>query len=160
MDFKGLQSDPCDRRLIRCNNCLQILACICNILSIFIGELRQLAQLIRCVADITYCTISSCMAAQVNFEVKDGSMAGVAPTKQVMVDGTGAPVAIIAQQPMQGQPVYVQQPQQGYPQQGYPQQGYPQQGYPQQGYPVQQGQPQYGQPVYVNQPQPGQQQMR
>jgi hypothetical protein len=88
------------------------------------------------------------MAAQVNFEIKDGSMAGP-PGKQDMVDG---PVVIIAQQPQQGQPVYVQQPQQPM---------YAQQGYPQQGYPVQQ-QPQYGQPVYVQQQPPaypGNQQM-
>jgi len=111
MDFKGLQSDPCDRRMIRCNNCLQIVSCICSILAIFIAELRQLAQLIRCVADITYCTISSCMAAQVNFEVADGSMAGMAPQKQVMMDGNTT--VVVQQQPIQGQPVYVQQ---SYPQ--------------------------------------------
>jgi len=153
MDYKNLQSDPCDRRLIRCNNCLQIVACICNILAIFFAQLRELAQLLRCVADITYCTISSCMAAQVNFEIKDGSMGAPAPMKQVMTDGQT--VVVVQQgQPVQGQPVYVQQPQQGYPQQG---QGYPAPNYQTKG----EQPPAYGQTVYVQQqPQPGTQYMR
>jgi hypothetical protein len=150
MDYKNLQSDPCDRRLIRCNNCLQIVACICNILAIFIAELRQLAQLLRCVADITYCTISSCMAAQVNFEIADGSMGQPAPVKQMMVDGPTTVVVVQQGQPIQGQPVYVQpQGQQGYADAPPPT------------YQDQTNPPAYGQPVYVQQqPQPGQQQMR
>lgn len=34
MERYQLSSDPCDYRLIRINNCCQILACICNILAI------------------------------------------------------------------------------------------------------------------------------
>ncbi len=44
MEKYDLASDPCDYRLIRINNALQILACVCNILAIFIAELRQIAQ--------------------------------------------------------------------------------------------------------------------
>lgn len=44
MEKYDLGSDPCDYRLIRINNCLQILACVCNILAIFIAELRDLAR--------------------------------------------------------------------------------------------------------------------
>jgi len=93
------------------------------------------------------------MAAQVNFEVKDGSMGAPVPVKQVMTDGQT--VVIVQQgQPVQGQPVYVQQPQQGYPQQG---QGYPAPNYQTQG----EQPPAYGQTVYVQQqPQPGTQYMR
>jgi hypothetical protein len=124
MDYKNLQSDPCDRKLIRCNNCLQVLACVCTILSFFIRELGSLAQCIRCAADITYCAISSCMAAQVNFEIADGSMMpGAVPAKQVMTDGQTT--VVVMEQPMQGQPVYVQQPQQGYPVQQQPMYGQP-----------------------------------
>jgi len=147
MDAKGLQSDPCDRRMIRCNNCLQLLSCVCSILAIFCAQLRDVAQLIRCIAEITYCTISSCMAAQVNFEIADGSMANASPVKQVMVDGPA--VVVVQQQPgvVQGQPVYVsQQPMQG--QQVYPTQQQPVYAQQQQGAP----QPTYGQPVYVQQP--------
>lgn len=184
MDWKGLQSDPCDRRLIRCNNCLQLLTCICDILSIFIGDLRPIAQLLRCVSDITYCTISACMAAQVNFEIADGSMASPVPVKQVMIDGPGVvattttvvqpgqPVYVQPSQPMYAQqpvqPMYAQQP--GYVPQGQPMYapqgqpmgqpmytGQPMQQQPMyvQGQPMYQGQPQaYGQPVYVQQPPP------
>jgi len=182
MDAKGLMSDPCDRRIIRCNNCMQLLACVCQILSIFCGELRELAQLIRCVADITYCTIQACFAAQINFEVKDGSMAGLAPSKQVMMDGPVVvqTTTVVQGQPGPGQPVYVnngqqmppqygQQPMQGYPAQTgqpmYAQQPMQYQQQPMQGQMYQQqpmqGQPMYGQPVYVSQqPQAGQAYMR
>ena len=32
MDRFQLHSDPCDRRIIRLNNCVQIVSCVCNIL--------------------------------------------------------------------------------------------------------------------------------
>lgn len=35
MDKYNLQSDPWDRRIIRFNNCIQMLACICDILALF-----------------------------------------------------------------------------------------------------------------------------
>jgi hypothetical protein len=44
MDKYDLASEPCDYRLIRINNFLQVLACICSILAIFIGELREVAR--------------------------------------------------------------------------------------------------------------------
>jgi len=159
MDWKNLQSDPCDRRLIRFNNCVQLLACICDIGAFICPELRQLAQLLRCFADITYCTISACMAAQVNYEIADGSMAA-APVKQVMVDGP--PVVIVAQTtaPVTGAPVYVQGAQPMYAQ-GQPQmyqENPPAYAPPQQGAPVMYGQqPMQGQPVMYGQPQPQQQ---
>jgi hypothetical protein len=33
MEEKKLHSDPCDRRMIRCNNCVFLLSCVCNCLS-------------------------------------------------------------------------------------------------------------------------------
>jgi hypothetical protein len=44
MEKYDLQSDPCDFRLIRINNCLQLLSCMCNILSICIEEIRDFAR--------------------------------------------------------------------------------------------------------------------
>lgn len=44
MEKYDLTSDPCDYRLIRINNCLQITACICDIMAIFIKDLRELAR--------------------------------------------------------------------------------------------------------------------
>jgi len=92
------------------------------------------------------------MAAQVNFEIKDGSMAAPAPVKQVMTDGQT--VVVVQQQPIQGQPVYVQ-PQQGYSQPTYQDQSQPP------AYGEQPNQAYPGQPVYVQQqPQPGTQHMQ
>jgi len=44
MDKYSLDSDPCDYRLIRINNCLQLLACLCNIVAIFVKEVRSLSR--------------------------------------------------------------------------------------------------------------------
>lgn len=65
MERYELQSDPCDYRLIRINNCIQILACVCNVLAIFIDALRPLANLLNYFADLMYHCISGCMTAQV-----------------------------------------------------------------------------------------------
>ncbi|KAJ1424822.1 hypothetical protein B484DRAFT_96148 [Ochromonadaceae sp. CCMP2298] len=70
MEKYDLSSDPCDYRLIRINNCLQALACLCSILAIFISELRQIARLLSIIADVFYHTISGCMTAQVAYEQK------------------------------------------------------------------------------------------
>jgi hypothetical protein len=43
MEKYDLSSDACDYRLIRLNNMLQVLACVCSILAIFIQELRDIA---------------------------------------------------------------------------------------------------------------------
>lgn len=48
---------------------LQALSCICNILAIFIAELREVAQIIDRIADIFYHTITGCMTAQVAHEM-------------------------------------------------------------------------------------------
>jgi hypothetical protein len=43
MERYDLSSDPWDYRLIRMNNCLQLLSCVCNLLAICIDDLRSLA---------------------------------------------------------------------------------------------------------------------
>jgi hypothetical protein len=66
---RQIQSDPCDNRIIRFNNCIQILACICSILAIFIAELREIAECINIIADIVYMITSGCMQAQTFVEL-------------------------------------------------------------------------------------------
>ena len=68
MDKFTLASDPCDRRIIRFNNFMQLLACVCNILACFIPELRDAAQCIQCIADLVFYTTAGCMFAQINYE--------------------------------------------------------------------------------------------
>mmetsp|Transcript_39063 Transcript_39063/g.28883 ORF Transcript_39063/g.28883 Transcript_39063/m.28883 type:complete len:226 (+) Transcript_39063:53-730(+) len=69
MEKYDLQSDPCDYRLIRINNFLQMLSCLCDILALFNGNFRQIARIVDHIADLFYHTISGCMTAQTSFEV-------------------------------------------------------------------------------------------
>eukprot|EP01039_Chlorochromonas_danica_P003890 gene3890-4250_t len=69
MEKYDLSSDPCDYRLIRINNCLQILSCICNIIAIFVQDIRECARIIDRIADIFYHCVSGCFTAQVAYEV-------------------------------------------------------------------------------------------
>jgi len=69
MERYDLTSDPCDYRLIRINNCLQALACLCSILALIDGSFRQLAQIINNISDLFYHAVSGCMTAQVSFEM-------------------------------------------------------------------------------------------
>jgi hypothetical protein len=87
MQHYQLQSDPCDNRLIRFNNCLQILSCLCSILAIVDSSFRDLARIIDLIADVTFCIISSCMQAQVNLELNKrggGKVAAGAPSDEKM----------------------------------------------------------------------------
>lgn len=69
MEKYDLQSDPCDYRLIRINNCLQILSCLCDILAIIDGSFREIARIVDHIADLFYHAISGCMTAQTAFEM-------------------------------------------------------------------------------------------
>jgi len=86
MEKRGLHSDPCDRRLIRVNNCIQIIACICQCLSICIPELRDLATIISWLADCVFLCTAACMCAQVRYELREpvGTKGDTAPQPQVM----------------------------------------------------------------------------
>lgn len=44
MEKYDLGSDPCDFRLIRINNCIQLFACFCDIASAFNEDLRDCAK--------------------------------------------------------------------------------------------------------------------
>lgn len=65
MEKYDLASEPCDYRLIRINNCLQVLACICSILALIDGTFSEIARIINWIADLFYHTVSGCMTAQV-----------------------------------------------------------------------------------------------
>jgi hypothetical protein len=70
MDKHDLSNDECDNRMIRFSNCLQILACICNILAIVFDPLRELARIIHCIADMVFYSMMACMSAQIDVEEK------------------------------------------------------------------------------------------
>ncbi len=69
MDKYHLHSDPCDRQIIRCNNCIQCLSCICTVISAITGQCRGGADCLRQIAHLVYCTVQACMTAQVHFEL-------------------------------------------------------------------------------------------
>lgn len=69
MEEYNLESDPCDYRLIRINNCIQFFACFCSILALFDENLRELSQIVNNIADLVYHTVSGCMTAQVAYEI-------------------------------------------------------------------------------------------
>eukprot|EP00341_Mesodinium_pulex_P001964 CAMPEP_0116939448 /NCGR_PEP_ID=MMETSP0467-20121206/32741_1 /TAXON_ID=283647 /ORGANISM="Mesodinium pulex, Strain SPMC105" /LENGTH=98 /DNA_ID=CAMNT_0004621727 /DNA_START=346 /DNA_END=642 /DNA_ORIENTATION=- len=76
MDKHNLGNDECDNRLIRLNNCLQMLACICSILAIFFDPLRDCAQILRWIADCFFYSMMGCMSSQIIYEVEYQKTAG------------------------------------------------------------------------------------
>mmetsp|Transcript_13516 Transcript_13516/g.36104 ORF Transcript_13516/g.36104 Transcript_13516/m.36104 type:complete len:212 (-) Transcript_13516:288-923(-) len=69
MDKKMLQPDPVDYQLIAFSNCMQLLSCVCDILSIFFEDFRECAEIIDCVADLITCSVAGCMGAQIECEL-------------------------------------------------------------------------------------------
>ena len=104
MDHYELTPDECDNRLIRFNNCIQLLSCICHIIAIFNRDFQQLAALIDLIADIVFLSTAGCMTAQVNYEIKyreacaspeyrGGPQTTPLPTATVVAVAHGAPPA-------------------------------------------------------------------
>ena len=69
MEQYHFMADECDNRLIRFNNCIQVLSCICHVLAIFKPQFRDLAQIIDLIADIVFFSMAGCMTAQVDYEI-------------------------------------------------------------------------------------------
>jgi len=70
MDSRNIVPDPCDNQIIRFNNCIQLLSCVCHIAAIFVAELRDVAQIIDFIADMVFLTTQACMTAQADLELK------------------------------------------------------------------------------------------
>ena len=69
MDQYDLKTDPCEYRMIRISNCIQMISCIIDIMAIFDNSLREVSRIIDIIADVVYHTISGCMTAQVAIEL-------------------------------------------------------------------------------------------
>jgi len=67
---REIVTDPCDNRLIRCNNCIQLLSCICHILAVISDTFELAACILDVIADVTYCVIQACMQAQTHLELE------------------------------------------------------------------------------------------
>ena len=98
MDAYTLRPDECDNKLIRFNNCIQVLSCICNILGMFNREIERLAQIIDLIADIVFFSTVGCMTGQAYYGL-DYQKAGPITTAEAPVmdnpiqagEGDGAP---------------------------------------------------------------------
>jgi len=64
----ALVPDPSDNQIIRFNNCMQCLACICDLLAICFEGLRDCARIVDCIAHIVFCMTAGCMAGQIDAE--------------------------------------------------------------------------------------------
>ena len=84
MDAYTLRPDECDNKLIRFNNCIQVLSCICNILGMFNREIERLAQIIDLIADIVFFSTVGCMVGQIYHEL-DYQKAGPIMTAEAQV---------------------------------------------------------------------------
>jgi len=69
MDHYSLGVHPVDNQIIRFNNCLQLISCICDLLAICIRPMRNLARCVNCVADVVFHITAGCMSAQVYHEI-------------------------------------------------------------------------------------------
>ena len=89
-----VRPDPCDYQLIACSNCLQLLACVVDIVAMFDERATELANLIDCAADCFTCSVAGCMGAQIKHEMdKDqhGIVYAVAvPTPMSVAQAHGA----------------------------------------------------------------------
>ena len=89
MELESIQPDPVDYQIIQCSNFLQMLSCVCNIIAMFVAELREVAACIDLIADLFTCSVAGCMIAQVNAQLKTG---GAPPALEEIV---GAPPVAI-----------------------------------------------------------------
>lgn len=69
MDRYSLRSDPTDWQIMRFNNAVQCLSCICDVLAIFDRSFKQIAKILDLIADLVYLSVSGCMVAQVTHEL-------------------------------------------------------------------------------------------
>lgn len=67
---RQIVTDPCDNRIIRLNNLIQLLACICQILAMIDSSFQACAEIMKFIADVVYAIVSSCMQAQTHLELK------------------------------------------------------------------------------------------
>mmetsp|Transcript_12305 Transcript_12305/g.16607 ORF Transcript_12305/g.16607 Transcript_12305/m.16607 type:complete len:246 (-) Transcript_12305:331-1068(-) len=102
MDQYNLTADPCDNRMIRVNNFIQLLACICDILAAFDKGFRDLAHLIDILADLVFLSIAGCQTAQVFYEMDyrtSGTTSGASTVYQTVAMTEMPPTAVASPLP-------------------------------------------------------------
>lgn len=112
MDQYDLRPDPCDNRIVRFTNCLMLLSCVCDILAIFIREIRHLAHIIHMVANCVFYTTIGCMASQVHNELANRAEGGTTYASLLESQGQDEPQPYRSSQHSHrhGMPIPVGQP--------------------------------------------------
>ncbi|EOD10696.1 hypothetical protein EMIHUDRAFT_215486 [Emiliania huxleyi CCMP1516] len=90
-----VRPDPCDYQLIACSNCLQLLACVVDIVAMFDERATELANLIDCAADCFTCSVAGCMGAQIKHEM-DKDQHGVVYAVAVPTPMSASPSSLSA----------------------------------------------------------------
>ncbi|KAJ8632649.1 hypothetical protein MRB53_025985 [Persea americana] len=148
-DELNIQTTQCDNCIIGFMFCLQQVACIFSIIALIVDsdEIQEASQILNCLSDSVYCTVSACMQAQHKLEMdkRDGKFGPppvmVVPPFQQMsrIDQPVPPTIGYPPHPSFGPPYgYAPPPPtHGYPPPppGYPPHGYQHPGHPLPGYP-------------------------
>ncbi|KAG8391858.1 hypothetical protein BUALT_Bualt01G0230700 [Buddleja alternifolia] len=90
-DEFNIQTTPCDNCIIAFMVCVQQLACIFSLLGCILGceEIQEAAHILRCIANLTFCTVCPCMQTQhkVEMDKRDGTLGAsamaVPPSQQM-----------------------------------------------------------------------------
>ena len=69
MDNYNIRPDPCDNRLIRLNNFIQLLNCICNLFANFNKNFKKGAIILNLISECFFISTVGCMTAQVYNEI-------------------------------------------------------------------------------------------
>ncbi|XP_057986473.1 uncharacterized protein LOC110660615 [Hevea brasiliensis] len=135
-DEFNIQTTQCDNCIIGFMMCLQQLACICSLVACITGsdEIRDLADMLSCLADLAFCSVCPCIQTQhkVEMDKRDGmfgpqAIMAVPPMQQMSRIDQPTPPAV-GYPPQQAYAPYGQPPPpyfQGYPPAGYPPPAYP-----------------------------------
>ncbi|KAL8137176.1 hypothetical protein V2J09_003177 [Rumex salicifolius] len=123
-DEFNIQTTGCDNCIIGFMICVQQIACIFSIIALIVGsdEISQGSEILNCVADYVYCTVSACMQTQhkVEMDKRDGLFApramDVPPHQQMSRIDQPYPPTVGYGYPEPYPPPYPPQ----YPSQGYP----------------------------------------
>jgi len=73
MDKYNIVPDPFDNKVLRCMIITQYIACILDIIAIFVSEAREASYIVNAIANAIFYLTSGCTAAQINYELfQDG----------------------------------------------------------------------------------------
>lgn len=76
LDKYNIVPDEMDNKIMRFNNCVQILTCFISILAIFVDGLNEAADTLQLIAKLVFHLTVGCMTAQIYYELYQGGAPG------------------------------------------------------------------------------------